>query len=221
MRAARGIFVAVALSMLSSHPTVAQQASPDMTFFVTSVGSGRGGDLGGLEGADKHCQNLAEAAGVKGRTWRAYLSSQGLLSINASDRVAPKGAWVLHNWRNAKGVLVARNLEELQGKESKLTKDTNLTEKGQPVQRHDILTGSQPDGKAYQVNEDMTCQSWTSSTTGSAQLGHADRQGGGANGTSWNSAHPSKGCSVEALRSTGGDGQFYCFSIEVPKGPQF
>lgn len=220
MKGRRAILVAGLLWTLISHPGLAQ-TSPDMSFFVTSVGSGKGGDLGGLEGADKHCQSLAEAAGVKGRTWRAYLSSQSLLAVSASERIAPKGGWVLHNWRNAKGVLVARNLVELHGKENKLNRETALTEKGQPVERHDILTGSQPDGTAFLATEDRTCQNWTSSTDGSAQLGHSDRMGLGGSGSSWNSAHPSKGCSVEALRGTGGEGQFYCFAVDIASGPQF
>jgi hypothetical protein len=190
-----------------------------MTFFVTSVGSGQGANLGGLAGADRHCQALAQAAGAGNRTWRAYLSTQGQdgePAVNARDRIG-RGPW-----RNAKGVVIARDLDELHGDAGNLTKETALTEKGEVVNgrgdrpnRHDILTGSQPDGTAFAGAEDRTCSNWTrSGTEGAAMVGHHDRRGlrDDAPSRSWNAAHPSRGgCSQEALRGTGGDGLFYCF----------
>lgn len=194
----------------------AQQAG--MSFFVTGAGSGEGGDLGGLEGADRHCQSLAEAAGATGRTWKAYLSTQGDGAVNARDRIG-KGPW-----QNAKGVTIARDVAELHG-ENKLDKATALTEKGAPVNgrgdtpnMHDILTGSQPDGTAFAEGEDRTCGNWTrSGAEGAAMLGHHDRIGlrDDAPSRSWNSSHPSRGgCSQEALRGTGGAGLFYCFAAD-------
>lgn len=193
----------------------AAQAGPgDMSFFVTSTGSGKGADFGGLEGADRHCQALAAPAGAGQRTWRAYLSTQGPGAVDARSRIG-RGPW-----RNAKGVVVARSVEELHG-ENNLSKQTALDEKGELVNgrgdqpnRHDILTGSQPDGTAYADAADHTCRNWTSSGEGSAQLGHHDRLGlrDDAPSRSWNSSHPSPGCSDEALRSTGGAGLLYCFA---------
>jgi hypothetical protein len=187
-----------------------------MTFFITSAGPGRGADLGGVEGADKHCQQLAQAAGAGSRTWRAYLSVSGAggqKAVNARDRI---GAGP---WQNAKGVQVATNVGDLHSDQNKLSKENSLTEKGAVVNgrgdtpnRHDILTGSQLDGTAFA--EGLTCNNWTSSGEGSAQVGHHDRVGGGTNPTSWNSAHASKGCSQENLRGTGGDGLFYCFAVK-------
>ena len=192
-----------------------------MSFFVTSTGIGKGADLGGLEGADRHCQQLAQAAGAGNRTWRAYLSTQpadGRPAVNARDRI---GAGP---WRNAKGEIIANNLDELHG-DNKLTKQTALSEKGEIVNgrgdtpnRHDILTGSQPDGTAFPAGDDRTCHNWTSSTQGAAMLGHHDRMGlrDDAASHSWNSSHPSRGpdggCSQADLRSTGGDGLLYCFA---------
>jgi hypothetical protein len=197
----------------------AQQAS--MTFFVTSAGSGKGADLGGLAGADRLCHQLAEAAGAGNRTWHAYLSTQaadGQAAVNARDRIG-RGPW-----QNSKGVVVAKDLDELHGANN-LTKQTDLTEKGDIVNgrgdtpnRHDALTGSQPDGRAFPPGEDKTCHNWTSSTQGSAIVGHIDRQGlrDDDASKSWNSSHPSRGpdggCSQTDLRSTGGDGLFYCFA---------
>ncbi len=197
----------------------AQQAA--MTFFVTSVGSGNGADLGGLAGADRHCQQLAQAAGAGGRTWHAYLSTQeagGQPAVNARDRIG-KGPWT-----NAKGVVVAKDLAELHG-QNNLTKQTALSEKGDVINgrgdtpnRHDALTGTQPDGSAFAAGEDRTCGNWTSSTKGAAMLGHIDRQGlrDDDSSKSWNSSHPSRGpdggCSQNDLKSTGGDGLFYCFA---------
>jgi len=204
-----------ALASLALGLAGAAQAGPgDMSFFVTSTGSGKGADFGGLAGADRHCQALAAAAGAGQRTWRAYLSTQGPGAVDARSRIG-RGPW-----QNAKGVVVARSVEELHG-ENNLSKQTALDEKGQLVNgrgdqpnRHDILTGSQSDGTAYDDASDHTCRNWTSSTDGSAQLGHHDRLGlrDDAASHSWNSSHPSRGCSDEALRSTGGAGLLYCFA---------
>jgi hypothetical protein len=197
-------------------------AGGGMTFFVTSVGSGQGADLGGLAGADRHCQELAQAAGAGDRTWRAYLSTQsqdGEPAVNARDRIG-RGPW-----RNAQGAVIARDLDELHGDAGNLTKETALTEKGEVVNgrgdspnRHDILTGSQPDGTAFAGAEDRTCGNWTrSGAEGAAMVGHHDRRGlrDDAPSRSWNASHPSRGgCSQEALRGTGGDGLFYCFAAD-------
>jgi hypothetical protein len=199
----------------------AQAQSGDMTFFITSAGPGSGADLGGLEGADRHCQELAEAAGAGGRTWRAYLSTQeadGEPAVNARDRIG-QGPW-----QNAEGATIAASLEELHG-DNNLDKQTALDERGEMVNgrgdspnRHDILTGSQPDGTAFAGSEDRTCGNWTlSGTEGAAMVGHHDRMGlrDDAPSRSWNSSHPSRGgCSQEALRGTGGDGLFYCFAAD-------
>lgn len=185
-----------------------------MSFFITSVGSGNGGNLGGLEGADAHCGKLAEAAGVQGKTWKAYLSTQeeGKRGVSARDRIG-SGPWY-----NAKGVLIAKDLDELHLNPN-IVKSTALDEAGKTVNgrgdkpnRHDILTGSMMDGTAYfpNVKEDRTCSNWTSSGEGSASVGHHDRHGGG--NVSWNSAHNSRGCSQEALTKTGGAGLFMCFA---------
>jgi hypothetical protein len=193
------------------------QANP-MTFFITSAGPGDGANLGGLAGADKHCQALAQAAGAGGRTWRAYLSSQadgGQAAVHARDRI---GAGP---WHNAKGVQIAASVEELHSDKNNLTKETQLNEKGGIVNgrgdkpnRHDILTGSDLDGRALPAGEDRTCRNWTSNGEGAAMVGHHDRQGGGQNPTSWNAAHASSGCSQQALQGTGGDGLFYCFAVK-------
>jgi len=209
---------AVSLSLASA----AHAQSPDMTFFITSAGSGQGADLGGLAGADKHCQALAQAAGAGKHTWHAYLSTQGAggqAAVNARDRIG-KGPW-----KNAKGEVIATSVDDLHGAGNKLNKQTALTEKGQPVNgrgdqpnQHDILTGSQPDGTAFAAGEDRTCKNWSSSGDGAAMVGHHDRQGlrDDDASKSWNSSHPSRGqgggCSQEALRGTGGAGLFYCFA---------
>jgi hypothetical protein len=202
-----------ALVLFGVNVAIAQQNQ--MTFFTTSVGSGMGANLGGLNGADKHCQTLATAAGAGGRTWRAYLSTQGAGAVNARDRIG-KGPW-----RNAKGEVIAQNVDELHSAKANLKKETLLTEKGQPVNgrgdtpnQHDMLTGSQMNGTAYTDNMDHTCNNWTSSSTGGAQLGHSDRMGlaDTEEARSGNSSHPSKGCSQENLVSTGGAGLFYCFA---------
>ncbi len=214
------LLVLLALAALSSSiPAQAQQSA--MTFFVTSVGLGKGADLGGLEGADRHCQALAQAAGAGGRTWHAYLSTQaagGAQAVNARDRIG-RGPW-----QNAKGVVIARDVTELHGSNN-LTKPTALTEKGEVVNgrgdtpnRHDMLTGSMPDGSAFPPGEDQTCGNWTKSAQGAAMVGHHDRMGLNEEppAKSWNSSHPSRGpdggCSQADLRSTGGDGLFYCFA---------
>ncbi len=189
-----------------------------MTFFVTSVGPGRGGDLGGLAGADAHCRALAIAAGLGPAEWRAYLSTSATPTspaVNARDRIG-QGPW-----RNARGVVVARNAEELHGTNA-ITKDTALTERGEPVSgrgdavnNHDMLTGSQADGTAFPPGQDTTCRNWTySGADGSAMVGHHDRLGlrDDEPSRSWNTSHPSRGCSAEGLRSTGGGGLFYCFA---------
>jgi hypothetical protein len=191
-----------------------------MTFFVTSVGLGKGADLGGLRGADEHCTMLAQGAGVYGRTWRAYLSTTaagGATPIHARERIG------VGPWYNAKGVLIARDLTELHTSPN-ITKETALTERGQVVagrgdkpNRHDILTGSNPDGRAVWGRDDMTCGNWTQSGAGAAMVGHHDRLGltDDAPSRSWNSSHPSRGCSQENLRASGGDGLIYCFAENV------
>ncbi len=184
-----------------------------MSFFITSVGSGNGANLGGLEGADAHCAALATAVGAGGKTWRAYLSTQGAGGVNARDRIGT-GPWF-----NAKGVQIAANVAELHSEAALTGKENSLTEAGNTVKgrgdepnQHDILTGSQADGTAFTDGTDHTCNNWTSSSEGTAAVGHFDRQGGGANPTSWNSAHASRSCSQEDLIATGGNGYFYCFA---------
>jgi len=203
------------LLLLGAQPTEPQ---PVLTFFITSVGSGNGANLGGLEGADKICQTLADAVGSKGVQWQAYLSTipaNGKPAVNARDRIG-KGPWY-----NAKGVKVADNVTDLHSDNNKLSKENSLTEKGAVVNgrgdtpnMHDILTGSQLDGTAY-VGEGYTnCDNWTGSgEQGGTRVGHHDRTGGGENPTSWNSAHTSRGCSQANLVATGGNGFFYCFGI--------
>jgi hypothetical protein len=192
----------------------------DMSFFVTSVGPGRGADLGGIEGADRHCQSLAAAAGAGGKTWRAYLSTQGK-ALNDTNVVHARDRIGSGPWYNAKGVRIASNVAELHSA-ANINKDTGLDERGQPINdrtmkpnKHDILTGSRPDGTAYAAGYDYTCSNWTSSaSTGSAMLGHHDRAGPVDHpwATSWNSSHQSRGCGQDNLRGTGGDGLLYCFA---------
>jgi hypothetical protein len=200
----------------------AQAQSANMTFFVTSNGPGKGADLGGLEGADKQCATLASAAGATAKTWHAYLSTQaadGKPAVNARDRIG-KGPW-----QNAKGVVVAKDVADLHSASNNLTKQTSLSEKGEVINgrgdtpnRHDALTGSQPDGTAFAAGEDRTCKNWTSATQGAAMMGHIDRIGlrDDDASKSWNSSHPSRGpdggCSQADLKSTGGDGLLYCFA---------
>jgi hypothetical protein len=215
------VWTAAALSWGIAAGAPAQQSQT--SFFVTSVGIGRGADLGGLAGADRHCQQLAQSVGGGNHTWRAYMSTQaanGQQAVNARDRIG-KGPW-----RNAKGEIIANSLDELHG-DNHLTKQTALNEKGEIVNgrgdtpnRHDILTGSQPDGTAFPAGEDRTCHNWTSSKEGAAMVGHHDRMGlrDDAASHSWNSSHPSRGaeggCSQADLRSTGGDGLLYCFAAD-------
>jgi hypothetical protein len=199
----------------------AAQAQNAMTFYITSAGPGKGADLGGLEGADRHCQALAQAAGAGGKTWRAYLSTQGANAVNAKDRIG-RGPW-----QNAKGAVVAKDVADLHGASNNLNKDTALSEKGEVINgrgdtpnRHDILTGSQSDGTAFTGADDRTCGNWTKSAAGAAMVGHHDRQGLNTSPPmlSWNSSHPSRGpdggCSQADLKSTGGDGLFYCFAAQ-------
>ena len=189
------------------------------TFFVTSRGVSKGGDLGGLAGADAHCQALADAEGSGDHRWRAYLSTSaasGQPAVNARDRIG-KGPWY-----NAEGTLIAATLDDLHGEKNGLTKQTAVTEKLGPVNgvgdtpnMHDILTGSRPDGTAFPAGENLTCNNWTSSgADGRAQVGHHDRRGLGEGVNSWNSVHASRGCSQQALEGTGGAGLFYCFAID-------
>ena len=222
----RHMLTALAIAVLSStYAVVAQQPPPPQqptTFFVASAGPGNGANLGGLAGADRQCQTLATAVGAGSRTWHAYLSasaSGGQSAVNARDRIG-QGPWY-----NAKGARIAQSVADLHGdtlemarRGNNLSKQFALTEKSEIVNgvgdtpnRHDILTGSQLDGTAFTDGADHTCQNWTSGTTGTAQLGHSDRNGGG--NTSWNSAHPSRGCSQENLVATGGAGLLYCFAV--------
>ncbi|AKJ04129.1 hypothetical protein ATI61_101775 [Archangium gephyra] len=209
------------LGMAGCEPDDRQDEVNAMTFFVTSEGAGEGANLGGLDGADRHCQTLAQAVGAGQHTWRAYLSTQasgGEPAVHARARIGSGP------WRNAQGIVIAQNVEELHG-QNNLTKETALTEKGAIVEgagdtpnRHDILTGSQPDGNAYAGAEDWTCGNWTKSgTEGAAMLGHSDRRGLSDTeaARSWNSSHLSRGgCSQDALRGTGGAGLFYCFAAD-------
>ena len=223
MTKADKICIVASVALVCSSVTVvshAQQAS--MTFFITRAGSGKGGDLGGIEGADRLCQSLAQAAGAGSRTWRAYLSTQGAggtPAINARDRIG-RGPW-----QNAKGEAIAQSVDDLHSANNKISKQTALNEKGEPVNgrgdtpnRHDILTGSQPDGRAFPAGDDRTCGNWTKGTQGTAIVGHHDRMGlrDDEPSKSWNSSHPSRGpdggCSQADLRSTGGDGLLYCFA---------
>jgi hypothetical protein len=209
------VLIAAAVLALQGESVLAQNKTP-LGFFITSVGSGNGGNLGGIAGADAHCQKLAAAAGAGNRTWRAYLSGvDNGKPVNARDRIG-SGPWY-----NAKGVLIASNVQELHSEAAKTGKEGSLTEKGDAVpgrgdktNQHDILTGSNHDGTAFTDGQDHTCNNWMSGDTGSAQVGHHDRQGGGANPNSWNSAHASKGCSQQALIGTGGNGYFYCFAAK-------
>jgi hypothetical protein len=219
-----GFAVALVGSAVAAQAPAGQPAQPPqpMSFFVTSAGSGNGANLGGLAGADRICQTRATAAGRGDKTWHAYLSASGAgdqAAVNARDRI---GAGP---WYNAKGARVAQNVGDLHGdtleqarRGNNINKTTALTEKGDPINgvgdtpnRHDMLTGSQLDGTAFTDGQDHTCGNWTSNGPGTAQLGHHDRTGGG--NTSWNSTHPSRGCSQDNLVSTGGAGLFYCFAI--------
>ncbi len=215
-----GSMTNMALAQAPTPAAGAQPAQPPapMTFFITSKGPGDGANLGGLAGADALCQKLAAAAGAGNRTWHAYLSTQATASapaINARDRIGTGP------WHNAKGELIAQNVADLHGDavrdRNQINKTYALDETGKVVNgrgdqpnRHDILTGSQSDGRAWPAGEDRTCNNWTGNSAGSATLGHHDRVGGG--NTSWNQAHPSRGCSQQNLIATGGDGLLYCFA---------
>ena len=214
---------AVLLALGSGGTALAQQQppqSPGMTFFVTSAGPGKGGDLGGLEGADRHCQQLATAAGAGSKTWRAYLSSNAAAQggpVNARDRIGPGP------WQNFKATVVATTVDDLHSDNNKLGRDNSLTERGTVVagfgytpNYHDVLTGSQMDGRAWPGNFNLTCNNWSSSTFGSATVGHIDRRGGQDTvfQRSWNAAHMSRSCTQDDLRATGGNGLFYCFAAQ-------
>ncbi len=213
---------AVSLALLAASPASAQSANA--TFFLTSNGIGNGGNPGGLAGADNHCQELAQAAGFGApKTWHAYLSTQaadGKPAVSARDRIG-KGPW-----QNVKGTVVAKDVADLHSASNNLTKQTALSERGEIINgrgdtpnRHDVLTGSQPDGTAFGPEADRTCKNWTSSMQGAAMLGHSDRMGlrDDDASKSWNSSHPSRGpdggCSQNDLKSTGGDGLLYCFAV--------
>src|SRR6201994_1086879 len=213
---------AVSIALLAASPASAQSANA--TFFLTSTGIGNGGNLGGLGGADNHCQELAQAAGFGApKTWHAYLSTQaadGKPSVNARDRIG-KGPW-----QNVKGTVIAKDVADLHSAGNNLTKQTALSEKGDVINgrgdtpnRHDVLTGSQADGTAFPPEADPPCKNWPSSTQGAAMLGHSDRIGlrDDDASKSWNSSHPSRGpdggCSQNDLKSTGGDGLLYCFAV--------
>jgi hypothetical protein len=214
-------WISVAIVVMVTAATVSFQVTAQqnqMSFFVTSAGSGNGANLGGLAGADKICQTLAAAAGAGSKTWRAYLSAKaanGQPAVNAKDRIG-NGPWY-----NAKGMMVAKSVADLHSDANNLKKDTALTEKGTVVNgvgdtpnQHDVLTGSQTDGTLQPGDGDTTCNNWTSNAdgSGSGQVGHSDRMGRGATGSSWNAAHPSRGCSQANLVATGGNGYLYCFA---------
>jgi hypothetical protein len=206
----------IVLGMGLAWSAQAQQAN--MTFFVTSAGSGKGGDLGGLQGADAHCATLAKAAGAKATNWHAYLSTSlpgGDQGVDARSRIG-KGPW-----QNAKGAVVAKSIDELHSEHNNVNKQTALTEKGEPIKgrgdtpnEHDILTGSDPDGRFSTAGGDTTCGNWTKGGEGSAIVGHHDLQGlkDTRHMKSWNSSHGSRGCSQDLLKASGGAGLFYCFA---------
>ena len=218
---AKFVTLAATFGLLALTGSTAQAQTSDMTFFITSAGSGKGADLGGLAGADAICQRLAQAAGAGSKTWHAYLSTQAAGStaaVNARDRI---GAGP---WRNAKGAVIANSVADLHGGAANLTKQTALTEKGEAVNgrgdtpnEHDILTGSQPDGTAFAPGEDRTCGNYTKSgAEGAVMMGHHDRTGLDESppAKSWNSSHASRGgCSQDALKGTGGAGRLYCFAV--------
>lgn len=212
------LFMSAALITAAATISTINSQENEMSFFITSVGSGDGANLGGLAGADAHCANLAQAAGSRGKTWRAYLSAHAdgnQPAVNARDRIG------FGPWYNARGVMVASNLNQLHSEFMALGKENSLTENGDTVNgrgdtpnQHDILTGSTIDGRTIDDGADHTCSNWTSNSEGTAQVGHFDRTGGGQNPTSFNSAHSSRSCSQEDLIATGGNGYFYCFAID-------
>ena len=207
------LIAAIPLALLAS----CAGEDTSMSFFLTSVGPGNGAALGGLDGADRYCQSLAESADAGDKTWHAYFSttaSDGQPAVNARDRIG-SGPWY-----NANAIMIGESVDNLHSADNNLTKETQLDENGEMVNgrgddpnRHDILTGSQTDGTAFSGDDDTTCGNWTSSGEGSARVGHHDRMGGGDDGTSWNSAHGSRGCGQEDLQGTGGNGLFYCFAL--------
>lgn len=215
----RATFAVVAALIAGGTMMSAMAQQNSMTFFITSVNPGKGADFGGLAGADAYCQKLAGEAGAGAKTWRAYLSQSaagGAQAVNAKDRIG-KGPW-----QNAKGVTVAKDIEDLH-KDPNISRETALDEKGNPIkaggedgrQEHDIMTGSQPDGTAFAAGDkDTTCGNWTKSGEGSTIVGHHNRRGldDSAAAKSWNSSHPTRGCGLEALRGTGGAGLIYCFA---------
>jgi hypothetical protein len=213
-----GLAAAAALAAYGVGAQETAKPDPKMSFFITSSGPGDGANLGGLAGADRHCQALAAKVGAGKKTWKAYLSADaagGQPAVNARDRIG-KGPWY-----NFKGEMVARDVADLHSDANKLGKQTSLTEtgavnngRGDTPNMHDILTGSGLDGTLSKGEASLTCANWTSNGEGSASLGHHDRQGGGANPTSWNSAHPSRGCSQANLAASGGAGKFYCFAAK-------
>ena len=217
----KALFAASLIALAAANVSTLSAQDSDataMSFFITSVGSGDGANLGGLAGADAHCAELASAAGSRGKTWRAYLSAHAteeMAAIDARDRIG------FGPWYNAKGVEVASTLNALHSDFMALGKENSLDENGNTVNgrgdspnEHDILTGSSLAGNAIDDGADHTCNNWTSNAEGSAQVGHFDRTGGGSNPTSWNSAHGSRGCSQANLVATGGAGYFYCFAID-------
>lgn len=218
MKKKTALFLSAAIVTAATSLTVVNSQENEMSFFITSVGSGDGANLGGLAGADAHCQALAEAAGSRGKTWHAYLSAH---ATNNSPAVDARNRIGFGPWYNAKGVMVAENINHLHSERMHLGKENSLNEKGEVVNgrgdspnQHDILTGSSLDGRTVDDGNNHTCNNWTSNGQGSAHAGHHDRQGGGANPNSWNSAHGTRGCSQEDLVATGGNGYFYCFAID-------
>jgi hypothetical protein len=218
------MLASIALITLGGNAFAQQQApqSPNMTFFVTSAGPGKGADLGGLEGADTLCQKLAQGAGAGSKTWRAYLSTNTNLAapektVNARDRIG-KGPW-----QNFKGEVIATSVDDLHSNKNKISMQTGLTERGTMLpgvgytpNYHDMMTGSQPDGRAFPGNMNLTCNNWSSSEFGKAEVGHVDRTGlaDTAQAHSWNSSHQSRDCTQDGLRSTGGNALFYCFAAQ-------
>jgi hypothetical protein len=215
-----GLRIGTAAALLAVGLTAVQANQANMSFFITSVGKGDGANLGGLDGADAHCASLAKAAGANKKQWRAYLSTVapgGDAGVNARERIG-KGPW-----RNAKGVVIAKSVDDLHGSKNALSKQTALTEKGEvvsgrgdPVNMHDVLTGSDPTGMYSTAGGDTTCGNWTKNSDGSAIVGHHDRIGlkETRHMKSWNSSHGSAGCSQDALKKTGGNGFFYCFAAD-------
>jgi hypothetical protein len=212
------LFTSIALVAAATSFSTINSQENEMSFFITSAGSGDGANIGGIADADAHCATLASAAGSRGKTWRAYLSAHATNNsphINARERIG------FGPWYNAKGVQVALNLNNLHSQFMDLGKANSLDENGNMVKgrgdtpnQHDILTGSSLDGRTIDDGENHTCNNWTSNDAGTAAVGHFDRTGGGQNPTSWNSAHGSRGCSQEDLVGTGGNGYFYCFAID-------